>query len=260
MLRDLTTRWRPARDPEIRPVARERPIKEGSDPLVDVFAQLGNGGLRDAGQPHRLHQLVHPPGRDPADPGCGAAGGRYDTSMSYRAMPRLSAWERNSSALSRCRRAGRPDAGHGRPTPLLRRYSSFGSTAWLNARATLNAEVGSRLRWKPATMRVATSMARVSQGRCRGCQSEAAITITSANVWSICTSPSGCSSDRRPTIRPSLRRARLAPLRRRRISRRSRAPRRRVTALRDGGCKLRSSQRRPISRTRSASVGQRRSR
>jgi hypothetical protein len=41
--------------PEIRPLALDRPVKEGVDPLIDVFAELGNLALRDAGEAHRLH-------------------------------------------------------------------------------------------------------------------------------------------------------------------------------------------------------------
>src|SRR5207302_2761335 len=37
--------------------------------LVDLFAQLGDLRLADARQPHRLHQIVDPPGRHAADPG-----------------------------------------------------------------------------------------------------------------------------------------------------------------------------------------------
>src|SRR5438270_11428756 len=36
--------------------------------LVDLLTQLGNLRLADAGQPHRLHQIVDPPGRHAADP------------------------------------------------------------------------------------------------------------------------------------------------------------------------------------------------
>src|SRR5215469_1229385 len=39
------------------------------DAFVDVFAQLGYLRLADAGQPHRLHQIVDPAGRHAADPG-----------------------------------------------------------------------------------------------------------------------------------------------------------------------------------------------
>jgi hypothetical protein len=56
-------------EPEIGPFAGERSVEEGADPLVDVLAELGDGGLRDAGQAHGLDQVVHPAGRDAADPG-----------------------------------------------------------------------------------------------------------------------------------------------------------------------------------------------
>jgi hypothetical protein len=56
-------------EPQIRPLATERPVEEGMHPLVDVFAQLGNLRFADAGQPHRLHQIIDPAGRHAADPG-----------------------------------------------------------------------------------------------------------------------------------------------------------------------------------------------
>ena len=56
-------------EPQIRPLALDRPVEEGVDPFVDVLAQLGDLALRDAGQAHRLHQFVDAAGRDAADPG-----------------------------------------------------------------------------------------------------------------------------------------------------------------------------------------------
>src|SRR5215467_10638836 len=56
-------------EPQIRPFTVERAVEEGVDPLVDVFAQLGDLALRDTAEAHCLHQLVNPPGRDAADPG-----------------------------------------------------------------------------------------------------------------------------------------------------------------------------------------------
>jgi site-specific DNA recombinase len=56
-------------EPQIRPLALDRPLQEGRDPLIDVLAQLGDWALRDAGEPHRLHKIVNPPGRDAANPG-----------------------------------------------------------------------------------------------------------------------------------------------------------------------------------------------
>jgi hypothetical protein len=53
----------------IGPFALQRPVEEGGDPLVDVLAQLGDGGFRDAGQAHRLDPLVDPAGGNAADPG-----------------------------------------------------------------------------------------------------------------------------------------------------------------------------------------------
>src|SRR6266571_3083804 len=56
-------------EPQIRPLAGEPAVEEGMDALVDVLAQLGNLRLADPRQPHRLHQIVDPSGRDAADPG-----------------------------------------------------------------------------------------------------------------------------------------------------------------------------------------------
>ena len=56
-------------EPQIPPLTLDRPVEEGVDPLVDVLAELGDLALRDAGEAHRLHQLVDPPGRYAADPG-----------------------------------------------------------------------------------------------------------------------------------------------------------------------------------------------
>jgi hypothetical protein len=55
--------------PEIGPFPAQGAVEEGVHPLVDVPAQPGNRALAEPGQPHRLHQVVHPPGRDPTDPG-----------------------------------------------------------------------------------------------------------------------------------------------------------------------------------------------
>src|SRR5882762_7354363 len=56
-------------EPQIRPLAGERPVEERMPALVDLLAQLGNLRLADPRQPHRLHQIVDPPGRHAADPG-----------------------------------------------------------------------------------------------------------------------------------------------------------------------------------------------
>src|SRR4029077_3117312 len=56
-------------EPEIRPLAVDRPVEESVDPFIDVLKELGNLALRDAGQPHRLDQFVDPAGRDATDPG-----------------------------------------------------------------------------------------------------------------------------------------------------------------------------------------------
>ena len=56
-------------EPQIRPLAGERPVEEGMDALVNLLAQLRNLRLADPRQPHRLHQIVDPPGRHAANPG-----------------------------------------------------------------------------------------------------------------------------------------------------------------------------------------------
>ncbi len=55
-------------EPEIGPCAGQRALEEGVHPLIDVLAQLRHGGLRDARQPHGLHQVVHAPSRHACDP------------------------------------------------------------------------------------------------------------------------------------------------------------------------------------------------
>jgi hypothetical protein len=55
-------------EPQIRPLAGERPVEKGMDALVNLFAELGNLRLADPRQPHRLHQIVDPAGRHAADP------------------------------------------------------------------------------------------------------------------------------------------------------------------------------------------------
>jgi hypothetical protein len=55
-------------EPEIGPVADQRSIEEVPHTLVDVLAEFRDRALRDASEPHRLHQLVHPARRDAADP------------------------------------------------------------------------------------------------------------------------------------------------------------------------------------------------
>ena len=47
--------------PQIRPVADQRAVKEGMHTFVDVLAQLGDLRLADPAQSHRLHQIVDPP-------------------------------------------------------------------------------------------------------------------------------------------------------------------------------------------------------
>ena len=44
-------------DPQIRPVAFDRPLQEGLHLAVDLLAQPADLALGDAGHPHRLHQV-----------------------------------------------------------------------------------------------------------------------------------------------------------------------------------------------------------
>ncbi len=45
------------------------PVQESSDNVVDVLGEFRVLGLRHASEPHGLHELIDPPGRDTADPG-----------------------------------------------------------------------------------------------------------------------------------------------------------------------------------------------
>src|SRR4029077_11530578 len=56
-------------EPQIRPLAGEWPVEESMDPLVDLLAHPENLRLANPRQPHRLHQIIAPPGRHAADPG-----------------------------------------------------------------------------------------------------------------------------------------------------------------------------------------------
>lgn len=51
-------------DPQIGPVALDRPVEEGLDPFVDLFAEPRDLALGDAAHPHRLDQIVDRAGRD----------------------------------------------------------------------------------------------------------------------------------------------------------------------------------------------------
>jgi hypothetical protein len=56
-------------DPEIGPVALDRPVEEGLHPLVDLLAQPADLALGDAAHAHRLDQVVDRAGRDALDVG-----------------------------------------------------------------------------------------------------------------------------------------------------------------------------------------------
>lgn len=55
-------------EPQVGPVADDRPVEELPDTIVDVLAQLRHRAFGDAGKPHGLHKLVDPAGGDAADP------------------------------------------------------------------------------------------------------------------------------------------------------------------------------------------------
>ena len=56
-------------EPEIRPVALDRPVEEGLHLLVDLLAQPDDLALGDAAHAHRLDQVVDRAGRDALDVG-----------------------------------------------------------------------------------------------------------------------------------------------------------------------------------------------
>ena len=56
-------------DPQIGPVALDRPVEEGLHLAVDLLAQPADLALRDARPAHRLDQIVDRPGRDAVDVG-----------------------------------------------------------------------------------------------------------------------------------------------------------------------------------------------
>ena len=55
--------------PDIGPLALDRPVQEGLNPLVDLAAQPGDLALADPLHAHRLHQIVHQARRDALDIG-----------------------------------------------------------------------------------------------------------------------------------------------------------------------------------------------
>ena len=56
-------------EPQVGPIAFERPVEEGLDLAVDLLAQPADLALGDAAHPHRLHQLIDRAGRDALDVG-----------------------------------------------------------------------------------------------------------------------------------------------------------------------------------------------
>ena len=56
-------------EPDIGPVAFERPVEEGLDPVVDLRAQPADLAPGDAGPAHRLDEVVDRAGRDALDVG-----------------------------------------------------------------------------------------------------------------------------------------------------------------------------------------------
>ena len=63
-------------DPQVGPVALDRPVEEGLHPLVDLSAEAAHLALRDAAHPHGLDQVVHGAGRDALDVGLLDHGGQ----------------------------------------------------------------------------------------------------------------------------------------------------------------------------------------
>ena len=55
--------------PDIRPIALDRPGQEGADALVDLGAEPGDLAFADALDPHGLHQVIHRARRDTLDVG-----------------------------------------------------------------------------------------------------------------------------------------------------------------------------------------------
>ena len=56
-------------EPDVRPVALERPRQKGANPLVDLGTEAGDLALADPFHSHRLDQVVHRPGRYALDVG-----------------------------------------------------------------------------------------------------------------------------------------------------------------------------------------------
>src|SRR4051794_6138174 len=63
-------------DPEIRPVALDRPLEEGLHPTVDLLTEPAHLALGDPGAAHGLDQVVDGAGRDPLDVGLLDHGGQ----------------------------------------------------------------------------------------------------------------------------------------------------------------------------------------
>jgi hypothetical protein len=82
-------------EPEIGPVALDRPVEKGLHPAVDLLAQTRDLALRDAGHAHGLDQLVDRAGRDALDVGLLNDGGerllghpaRLEEAREIRALP-----------------------------------------------------------------------------------------------------------------------------------------------------------------------------
>jgi hypothetical protein len=56
-------------EPQIGPIAFQRPVEKGLDPAVDLPAQPADLALRDTAHPHRLDHGVDRAGRDALDVG-----------------------------------------------------------------------------------------------------------------------------------------------------------------------------------------------
>jgi hypothetical protein len=84
-------------DPQVGPVAFQRAVEEGRDPLVDFGAEPGDLALRDAAHAERLDEVVDRARRDALDVGLLDDGGqrllrqppRLQEAGEVRALPEL---------------------------------------------------------------------------------------------------------------------------------------------------------------------------
>lgn len=77
---------------------------------------------------------------------------------------------------------GLPCAGHGALHSRSAKNSALGATARVRHKATERRDGASKLTWYPVTMRVAMSIAKVTQGRPMGLRSKLSTRMMSAGV------------------------------------------------------------------------------